>query len=394
MTDIIISGMPANLPAEARAKWIKYLEARTKEEKLAALQEYLSAIPKHKGTENLVKQVRRKIAKLKAEIEEERTRRRRGRGAPGVAVEKEGDVQLVLVGFTNSGRSSILSMLTRARVRVDPRPVATSIPVPGMMDYGGVLIQLVEAPPLIEGADRWNSKIFLLVRNADGVLVVLDASADPASQFVRIKRMLEGAGILLGRPKFKVEVKRGPYPQPQVIINGTLLDGTPDDVRRMLIDYGFSNVRIVVSGVARLEDVERSVTGYYIYKPAIVLLNKAEHLGKDTLKAVREVVGGLPLLPVSAARRRGFEELGSLILRELELIRVYTKEPGEPNPSKRPLVLRRGATVMDVAERIHRMFVKRFRYARVWGRSVKFQGSKVGLDHVLEDGDIVEIRTR
>jgi len=153
--------MPANLPKEARVKYQKVLEAKTKEEKLKALQEYLSAIPKHKGTENLVAQVRHQIAKLKREIMEEKELKRRITKGGGYNIKKEGDLQYVLVGLTKTGKSSLFSILTGAKSEIDDRPFVTTRPIVGTLNYEGVLIQLIDLPSIMEGNEDWNDLIFL-----------------------------------------------------------------------------------------------------------------------------------------------------------------------------------------------------------------------------------------
>lgn len=376
--------MPANLPAEARAKWAKVLEAKTKEEKIKALQEYLAAVPKHKGTEKIISQVRHQIAVLKREIEEEKSRRG---GRYGFSIEKEGDVQVVMVGFTGSGKSALLSRLTGAKVEVGDHPYTTTRPVPGVLKYGGVLIQLVEAPALISEGGKWNDMVFSLVRNSDGVLLVVDGSRNPEDQLNKLLLMFEDYGLFLGEEKCKIEIKRGPYPHVQVIVHGRLVDTTVDDVRRLLNDYKITNAQVTIWGVATLEDVERFIMGNVMYKPAIVLVNKTDILKGDTKLHVQ-----LPVLYVSAVDGTGLNLLGDLLIKTLRIIRVYTKEPNETKPSSKPLVLKEGSTVKDVAERIHKMFAQRLKYARIWGNSVKYPGEKVGADHKLLDGDIVELK--
>jgi small GTP-binding protein len=376
--------MPANLPAEAKAKWTKVLEAKTKEEKIKALQEYLAAVPKHKGTEKIISQVRHQIAVLKREIEEEKSRRG---GGYGFSIEKEGDAQVIMVGFTGSGKSTLLSKLTGAKVEIGSHPYTTTRPVPGVLKYDGVFIQLVEAPAVIREGGKWNDMVFSLVRNSDGVMLVVDGSSNPEDQLKMLFSMFEKYGVLLGEEKCKIEIKKGPYPHVQVVTHGRLINTTVEEVRKLLNDYKITNAQVTIWGEATLDDVERFIMGNITYKPAIILINKIDQ-SKDTIRIDTD----LPLLYVSAVENKGLESLGELLIRTLKLIRVYTKEPNEDKPSSRPLVLKQGATVRDVAERIHKMFAKRLRYARVWGNSVKYPGEKVGPDHELLDGDVVELK--
>ncbi|MCS7139163.1 MAG: TGS domain-containing protein [Candidatus Nezhaarchaeota archaeon] len=387
--------MPTNLPAEAKARWLKVLEAKSPEEKLQALQEFLSAIPQHKGTEKLRAQVRAKIASLRREIEERRIKKSGGRG-PKIFIEKEGDAQIVLLSTTGAGRSSLLRALTNAKPEIAQRPFTTTRPVPGMYISDDIMYQLIEAPPVVKGSadgEAWGSIIMTLVRNADGVIILLDASSDPIGQLNLILDELEKAGITVMKPKARVEVSRGTSREPQVIVKGRLVGCTVDDVKRLLISYKLFNSKVVIDGEAELDDVEEAILGGKIYKPAIVVANKIDLVrDRSVIELLKEKCHPLPVIEVSCTTSIGLESIGKYIFNQLELMRIYTKEPWEDKPASRPLVLKRGATVQEVAEHIHSKLAKNLKYARVWGPSVKYPGEKVGRDHVLADGDIVELK--
>jgi len=381
--------MPANLPKEAKVKYQKVLEARTKEEKLKALQEYLSAIPKHKGTENLVAQVRHQIAKLKREIQEEKELKKRLSSRSGYNIKKEGDLQYVLIGFTKSGKSSIISKITNAKVEISEREFTTTKPYLGMLNYEGVLIQLIDTPSLMEGNEDWNNIIFSLVRSADGLVIVLDGSLDIIEQYNKIKEILKENGILIGKRKFYIKLRRSPFNENKILLFGKVKDVTEENLYKVLKDYGIKNVILEFYGEASLDEFEKALVENIIFKPSIILINKADLL-KDFPKFDFD---GIPYLYCSSLTNLNLEKIGELIFISSGMIRVYTKEPNEKEPSKKPLVIRKGTTVIEVAEEIHRDLAKLFKYARVWGKSVKIQGEKVGPNHVLEDGDIIEIRT-
>lgn len=387
--------MVTNLPVEARLKWVKVMEAKTPEEKLKALQEFLSAVPKHKGTENLIRQVRRQIAQLRREIEEERRRRRGGRG-PKFFIEKEGAGQVVLVGLTNSGKSSIIARVTNAKPNISDTPYTTREPIPGMLKFEDVQIQLVEAPAIIEGASdgvAWGLKTIGLVRNADAVAIVLDMSEDPIRQFKIIVDELEKSRISIFKSGGRVVIEKRNSGGIQFAIMGRIKGATVDDVRKLLESYRIYHALVKVYGEVTLDDVEDSIFQNKIYKPAIVLANKMDvpH-AKVKLEALRKILSNkLDILPISAKTGLGLGDLGSKLYKLLDVIRVYTKQPNQDKPSDKPLIVKRGATVLEVAKLIHSSLYKNFKYAKVWGKSVKFPGQRVGGDHVLEDGDIVEI---
>ncbi|MCI4461835.1 MAG: TGS domain-containing protein [Thermogladius sp.] len=386
--------MVTNLPAEAKAKWLKVLEARTIEEKIKALEDFLSAVPKHKGTENLREWATKRLAELREELEERKKKSvRRGLS---FLVEKEGAAQVVLVGLPNSGKSLLIQRLTGARTRVSDVPFSTTFPQVGMLKYEDIYFQLVDTPPILPGRGPFNNRVMGLCRNADLIMIILDATRDVVKDYLDIRGELESAGILLSKAKGRVEIER--YKTGKVGIKvtmmGELVDATIEDVKRLLASYNIHNAHVRIIGRVTLDDVEHAIFGNVQYKPSIVVVNKidvgdvraVEYLRKNT-----DVEGSI--LGVSALTGQGLEKLGELIFKELEIIRVYTKSPNS-GVSDKPLILRKGATVLDVAKRIHKDFVENFHYARVWGPSSKYPGERVGLDHVLMDKDIVEIHLK
>ncbi len=389
--------MPANLPAEARAKWIKVMEARTPEEKIKALEEFLSAVPKHKGTANLRLWATRRLAELREEIEIRR-RKRAGRG-PRFFIEKEGAAQVIVIGPPNTGKSSVVSILTGAKTKIADYPYSTIEPVPGMYKFKDVLFQLIDTPPLSPGSrSGLNTRIIGLIRNADAIMIILDVNGDPIDDFKRIYDELNGHGILLHKPRGRVVIERQRSGKLgiRVALMGRLLDCTPDDIRKLLESYRINNALVKIYGDVTLDDVEQAIFESRLYKPSIIVINKADLDLKKAItngRLLKKMNPDIPVFVVSAKWRRGFEKLGEILFNELELIRIYTKQPnGEV--SDKPLLLKKGSTVLDVAKSIHKKFVENFLYAKIWGPSAKYPGERVGLDHVLLDGDIVEIHIR
>ena len=389
--------MPANLPPEAKAKLAKYSEARSVEEKIKALEEFISVVPKHKGTENVLLWARKRLAELRREAEE-RARKRVG-GGQGFFIEKEGAAQVAVIGPPNSGKSLLVARLTGAKVAVSTYPFTTRRPVPGMLLFRDVKFQLVDTPPLLLEAPeaQSNSLVVGLARNADALILVVGLdSEDPVSLVRRLIEFLESRGIGVGAMRGEVRIEKSRAVRGVVVEgDGTLVDGTVRDLERLLSKHRLYNVVVRLRGEVRLADVEEAILRPKVYKPCIVVLNKADLLSLNDIARLREAV--LRALPssvrvtvVSAARGLGLDSIGELLFKALDIIRVYTKSPHkEPDPE--PLVLRRGATVMDVAARIRRDLPRRFRYAKIWGPSAKYPGMKVGADHQVSDGDIVEI---
>ncbi len=389
--------MPANLPAEARAKWMKVMEARTLEEKIKALEEFLSAVPKHKGTANLRLWATRRLAELREEIEIRR-RKRAGRG-PRFFIEKEGAAQVIVVGPPNTGKSSIVSILTGAKTKIADYPYSTIEPVPGMYKFKDVLFQLIDTPPLSPSSrSGLNSRVIGLIRNADAIMIIMDINGDPIDDFEKIYDELSSHGILLHKPRGRVVIERQRSGKLgiRVALMGRLLDCTPDDIRKLLESYRINNALVKIYGDVTLDDVEQAVFESRLYKPSIIVINKADlDLKKAITKGrlLKKMNPDIPVIVASAKWRKGFEKLGEILFNELELIRIYTKQPNG-QVSDKPLILKKGSTVLDVAKSIHKKFVENFLYAKIWGPSAKYPGERVGLDHVLHDGDIVEIHIR
>jgi ribosome-interacting GTPase 1 len=176
---------------------------------------------------------------------------------------------------------------------------------------------------------------------------------------------------------------------------GRLVGATADDVRKLLESYRIFNAHVKIYGEVSLDDVEQALFEATVYKPAVVFINKADVKAPSpgVLEEVKKVVPGARVVAGSALTGQGLSEVGRALYEALEIIRVYTKAPNAP-PSQKPLVLKKGATIRDVAKSIHSDFLENFLYARVWGSSVKYPGERVGLDHVVEDGDVVEIHVR
>jgi len=393
--------VPANLTAEAKAKLAKYAAAKTVEEKIKALQEFLSAAPKHKGAENLLLWATRRLAELKEELEKERRKKQGGRG-PRIFVEKEGAAQLVVVGPPNAGKSLLVQRLTGARTKIADYPFTTTLPIPGMLKYEDVYFQLIDAPPLAEEAPQFISRVAGLARNADGILLVVDLAAeDPVKQYEKIRDILAQHGVLIEKPRGTVRIEKGGSGGIDVIMvnGGKIIDGTVRDVEKILASYRIYRARVVISGEVSLEDIELAIFRPLTYKPTIVLANKIDVLGaRERYRKLYSYLAerrdkSVWLLPISAKYGANLDKLGELIFKRLNIIRVYTKQPNS-EPSKTPLVLPKGSTVIDVARKIHSDLVEYFVYAKVWGPSAKYPGERVGPDHVLEDGDIVEIHAR
>jgi len=391
--------MPANLPPDAKRKWEEVSSARNSREKIEKLQEFLSLVPKHKGTENLRAQVKRKIATLRREVDEKK-RKKAGKGGPKFFVEKEGDAQIVILGPTNVGRSSLLSLLTNAKVEVSEYPYTTKEPTPGMFQYQDLQFQIVETPALMDGSadgGAWGLQTLAAARNSDGLLLMVDLSQDAVEQFSMVSRELEKARIFTREPKARVKIERKHMGAGlRIIMLGRLINCTSNNVEQLFKSYRIHDATVKIQGEVSIDDVEDAIFENTIYRPAIVIANKADF--PNTAKRIEQLksfVGEkLKVFPVSCKAMIGFEQLGSEIFNMLDIIRVYTKEPNKRFPSERPFTIRKDSTILDLAKRIHSDFYEQFSYAKIWSKRLRFSPQKVGSSFALKDGDTVEIHMK
>ena len=392
--------MPTNLPPEAKKKYQEATLARRPEEKIKKLQEFMSMFPKHKGTETLRAQVKTKISRLKQEITEKKQKRTGVATGPKVFVEKEGDAQIVILGPTNVGRSSLLSTLTNSKVAIWNYPYTTTEPTPGMFNYKDLQLQLVEAPALMEGSSEggsWGLQTLTSARNADGLVLMVDLSQNPVEQFLLITKELEKAKLLTKKPKARIEiVKKHMGAKLKVIVLGKLIDCSVKDLMRLMKSYGIRDATVKIWGEASLDDVEEAIFEGKVYRPAIILANKMDHpLAAEKLEQLKKVVGNkMKIIPVSCTTKAGIENLGAELFGMLDVMRVYTKEPNKKDASMRPFTIRKGSTVFDLAKRIHSDFYEQFSYAKIWSKRLRFSPQKVGGTFEIQDGDTVEIHIR
>ncbi len=391
--------MPTNLPAEAKHKWSEVSAAKDPKVKLQLLREFMSLVPKHKGTGKLRSQVKKQMSALRREIEEKK-RRRAGKGGPKFFIEKEGAAQVAIMSLTNAGKSSLLAATTNAKVEISPNPYTTREPVPGMFAYEDVQFQMVETPSLMEGSadgKAWGLQTLALARNADGLVVMVDLSRDCVGQLSLIFGELENARVFVSKPRAHVQVERKFMGAGlKIILVGKLFDCTLKDVKEVLKSYHLTDAVVKIYGEATLDAVEEAVFENTVYKPSVIVANKIDsRKGMANLKELEAYVGErLPVIAVSCITRQGLDRLGRTLFKALGIIRVYTKEPNAKEFSRRPFILSKGATVHDLAKNIHSDFSEKFSFAKIWANRLVFSPQKVGSTFTLEDRDTVEIHMK
>jgi hypothetical protein len=389
--------LPTNLPAEAKTKWDEVTLTKNPEERLRLMEEFLSLVPKHKGTERMCSQVKRQMAQLRDEIDKKKKQAKTG-GGPSPFVQKAGAAQIAVIGPTNVGRSSLLRAVTNAQVEVTPYPFGTKQPVPGMLPYEDIQFQLVEVPPIVDGSSEGRADGFQnlsAVRNADGIIIVVDLTDDPAGNLLMVKGELDASRILTSKPDGEANIqRRGVGRDIQFVWEGELTGCTREEVVALLNEFRIRSALVRIRDSVTIDNVEDAIFGNAVYRSTLVVANKAD-LGADlgTIEQLKMTADPLEVLVISAEKTPNLATtIGNRLFKLLEIARIYTKEPGE-EPAREPVVVRRGITVGELARTIHNDFYKNFKYARIWGPSAKFPNEKVGLDRVLEDGTIIQLYT-
>jgi len=323
--------MPANLTPDYKRAEESYRSATTQEEKILALEEMLRVIPKHKGTESLQGELKRKLSQLK----EQSTRQHHGHHVDVFHIPRTGAGQVALIGLPNCGKSAILSALSNAKVHVADFPFASSVPVPGIVKHEDVQIELVDMPPIT--AEYAAPGQINTYRNCDIIGIVIDLTGDVLEQIQVCLDYLEGKRLIR----------------------------KPDETDADAPQQGFKKV--------------------------LVICTKADSGDKAAVDVLMELYGDrFQYVTIAPVSNLGLQEFTASLFRLLDVIRVYAKPPGKPADMEVPFTLPRGSTVQDMAEHIHRQLASKLKSARAWGTGV-YDGQNVHHSHVLHDKDVIEL---
>jgi small GTP-binding protein len=360
------------------------------EQEIKKIEEEILKTQKNKATEHHIGKLKAKLARLHNEFEKRKSTGIKGKG---FAIKKSGDATVGLVGFPSIGKSTLLNQLTDANSRVGVYEFTTIEVIPGMMKYNGANIQILDLPGLITGASVGKGRgreILSAVRNVDLILFIIDPKHK--NHLNLMKEELNKAGLRLNQNKPDVVVKTKEFGG--ISINSTInLSYLNKDIIKSIASEYVTNAEIII----REDITEDQLIDVFIqnrkYVPAIVVINKQDLISKEYLK---ERINDFKkenwnVLSISASKRIGLNNLKKIIFSELHLIRIFMKPIGGKPDFNEPLILKRGKIVDDACKKLHRDFKTNFRYAQVWGKSAKYPGQKVGLEHVLEDGDILTL---
>ena len=362
------------------------------EEEIEELREEISSTPYNKSTEAHIGRLKAKLAEKKEKLENQSS----AGGGQGYAVEKSGDATVALVGFPSVGKSTLVNALTNAESEIGEYEFTTLNVNPGMLQYRGANIQILDVPGLIEGAAGGRGggrEVLSVVRTADLVVFVL--SVFEIDQYERLRRELYENKVRLDASPPNLSISK----RHKGGIRVTKTDDVGLDeatVKDVLREYGYVNAEVTIRGDLTIDELIDGIMDNRVYLPSLVAVNKADLIDADYLPTVEENLRAHDVDPeeaifISAEEEKGLDGLREEMFERLGLLRIYMDKPGRGVDYEEPLVLRAGDTVGDACEKLGGSFEERFRFARVSGPSAKHDEQQVGRDHELADEDVLRI---
>ncbi len=359
--------------------------------KVKELEEELSGTKYNKKTQSHIGLVKAKLAKLKEDYQKKAAAKG---GGTGFSVRRTGDATVIMVGFPSVGKSTLLNAITNANSPVGAYAFTTLTCIPGLLDYNHSQIQVLDVPGIVEGAATGRGRgkeVLACAQSADLVIILLDIFNPQHLDVVRKEIFETGLRINQKPPQVKIAKKLRGGIDLGVTVKLTKLDEVT--IKNILNEFRLQNSSIVIREDITDDQLIDVIEGNKKYVPGITVLNKIDMVDKEELERVKAILE--PDICISAENRINTDELKELIFRKLEFIRVYCKETGKKADMNVPLIMRKGNTMKDVCIKLHKDFISKFRFARIWGKSARFEGMPVRrLEHVIEDNDIVEIHLR
>ena len=361
----------------------------TIQERILEIEAEVARTQVNKNTNGHLGLLRAKIARLKRELLDSISKGKGG--GEGFEVAKNGDARIGLVGFPSVGKSTLLSQLTGTESEIAAWEFTTLTCIPGVLQFKGSKMQLLDLPGIVEGAKDNKGKgkqIIAVARTCNLILIVLDATR-PAMHKKIIENELEGFGIRLNKKPPMIKVRKKEKGGVDIIENVKQTKLSHQTIKSVMREYKYVNANIYFDQDADIDALIDALEGNRQYIPCIYVLNKIDAISMEELRILEQMPH---FVPVSGLAKWNFEELLDTIWDYLGFIRVYTKPKGQIPDYDEPVILpRKKSKISDFCRNIHRDMIAQFKYAYVWGRSVKHCPQKVGKDHILQDEDIVQI---
>lgn len=360
------------------------------EDRIKQIEEEIKETPYNKATSHHIGKLKAKLSKLKEESLQRSSKASKGKG---FYVKKSGDATVVLVGFPSVGKSTLLNDLTNAESKIAEYEFTTLDIIPGIMEYKGAKIQIFDIPGIITGASKGKGRgreILSVARNADLILIIIDVFNPQHSNI--ITEELRDIGIRPDEERVDIKVKPKKLGGLNVSSTVELTNIDQKTIRYVLNEYGIHSADVLIRDNVTVDQFIDSLDVSCKYIPTLKVVNKIDLAQESYLNEIKSDMKDAVF--ISADKQINVEKLKGIIFDKLELIHIYLKPQGKKTDYEEPLIVKKGSTVKNVAIKLHRDFVRKFRHAKVWGTSVKFEGQKVGLDHVLADGDVLRIIIR
>lgn len=355
-------------------------------EEIIAVEEEIRKTPYNKATSFHIGRLKAKLARLRDEVTKKAASKS---GGEGYSVRKSGDATVTLVGFPSVGKSTLLNKLTGAHSEVGAYEFTTLDVIPGVLEYKNATIQILDVPGLVKGAASGRGRgkeVIAVVRNCDLVLFLLDVFQPQHYQV--LTQELYDAGIRLNQKHPDVVIKK--QDRGGVTISSTIELDMPDElIKTILGEYKIHNAHVLIRENINMDQLIDVVMGNRVYVPAVVVANKVDMADEYTLRKCKEQFPDATY--ISADKEKNLMEVRDVIYDALDFIRIYLKPQGGPADMEEPLIVRKGITVGDICDRLHRDFRRKFRYSLVWGTSAKHPGQRAGLDHVMHDKDLLTL---
>ena len=359
-------------------------------EKIKAIQDEMAKTQINKATEHHIGLLKAKIAKLKRE-QEDNVVKKSGMKSDGFDVRRTGDATVVFIGLPSVGKSTLLNKMTSAKSTVGAFTFTTLTVVPGMMEYRGAKIQILDLPGIIKGASTGKGlgkRILSVARTADLVLLMLDVF-QPYHEDVLVNE-LGNIGIRLNQLPPNITIEKASMGGIAIAQQVKLTKITEKHLKDILHLYGIVSARVVTREDVSSEQLADHIAGNISYSKSLTILNKIDLVDKKFLTELKKKIKS-DTIEVSANSDINLEILKEKIYEKLKFIRIYMRPKGGETDFKEPLIAREGDTVEDICNKLHRRMKRSFRFGLVWGKSVKFGGQRVGLTHILLDEDVLTI---
>jgi len=361
-------------------------------EKIKKIEDDLHRTQVNKKTEHHIGLLRAKIAKLKREQEEQQSRHTGS--ALGFDVKKSGDGTVVLIGLPSVGKSTLLNRITNAKSKVAPYAFTTLDVVPGVMDYKGARIQVLDLPGIIQGASSGRGlgkRVLAVARNADLVLFIVDVFQPEARML--LEKELRSTGIRVDAQPPNVIIEPSSTGGISVMSTVKLTKISEQLVKEMLRIYDYNSARVMIREDINDEQLIDVLLGNRIYIPSLTVMNKVDLVNAGFTNELTSKLA-YDFVPVSAEAGVNIEALREEIYKKLDFVRIYMRRRTGETDFKEPMIIRNGSSILEVCNKVHRDIKDEFRYALIWGKSVKFGGQRVGINHRLMDEDVLTLVTK